>query len=317
MLNFITAVWGDDFVDLFTDVILKYHLSNNNLLYLRNKPCAFNIYTTELDFDKLRNHNNITLLSKIIPLRIIKTNFYGESHELLSKMHKQSIYELGYDSHLVFLSADTIWSDGTFKNIYNIINNNPNTKAIYSVTLRTNREEFSKDLYHNNYILDSRTLVNLAFDYLHKTTLSLMWNPNPTNMWLSHLYWKINKDLIICKCFQYHPLVIYFDKPNLDFNSTIDGDLLEKLEYDPIDYHFIQDSDEFVGFELSPKNRLIGNTENIHTRDDVINFVNKHMSKIKKYIFFDNIVYLHSENIPEDLNIDNILDMCSYIRRRI
>ena len=113
---FTVPVWGNNHIDLFTNVGLPSLLSPGNIPGLRDVgQCRFFIHTFPEDEARLAGSRSVERLSRLMPveIRLIRSPVISP-YRTMSDCHKE-IMRLADANNLptVFPSPDHVWSDGS------------------------------------------------------------------------------------------------------------------------------------------------------------------------------------------------------------
>lgn len=265
-LHFITAVWGRAYTDLFLQVVLPNQLSPGNLLYFRDKPgsATFKIYTTKADAEYIRASRCYAQLAAAMPVEMVHFDDVdlGAKYAALIECHRRAIRsadEVG--AALVFLSPDAVWSDGTFKRLWELAA--AGTRVVMVGSIRVVKETFVPQ-YLAGYLsagscsaaIRPRELVKLATRHLHPLSQSLFWDSEHFGLGPSHIYWRVGDDGILARCFHLHPLLVNPLVRGLLPKSTVDADYTPLACPDPESLYVSEDSDEIACFEISRREQF-------------------------------------------------------------
>ena len=265
-LHFITAVWGRTYTDLFLQVVVPNQLSAGNLLYFRDKPgsALFKIYTTKADAEYIRASPCYAQLAAAVPVEFVLFDDVdlGAKYEALIECHRRAIRsadETG--AALVFLSPDAIWSDGTFRRLWEL--GRAGTRVVMSGSIRVTKETFVPEYLARHYSaptcsagIGSRELVKLAMRHLHPLSQSLFWDSDHFGLGPSHIYWRVGEDGVLGRCFHLHPLMVNPQVRGLLPKSTVDADYTPLACPDPESLYVAEDSDEIACFEISARDQF-------------------------------------------------------------
>ena len=73
-----TAVWGEDYLEIFLEYTLRSLLTSSNLLNKEiSKQSKYIIYAESKYIDSIKNHNNFKKLKKIIKVTFIDLKLNG------------------------------------------------------------------------------------------------------------------------------------------------------------------------------------------------------------------------------------------------
>ncbi len=266
--HFVTGVWGDSYADLFLNVALPNHISSGNLGTFHGRDgSVYKIYTTSKDAERIKNSPVFSKLAGIMSAEIVLIDDVNVEikHSAQMECHRRAIRAADRDGAiLVFLSPDSIWSDGTFANLARLAA--AGKRAVMVAGIRLVKETFVPVFLEGYYSkadltasISSRELVKLALDHLHPITKSLFWGSREFNPgWPSHLYWQVNKEGLLARCFHLHPLMVNPYERSVLPLTTIDGDYIFLACPNPDDWYVVEDSDEIVGCEISSLSQNAG-----------------------------------------------------------
>lgn len=265
-LHFITAVWGRAYTDLFLQVVVPNQLSPGNLLYFRDKPgsATYKIYTTKADAEYMRASPCYARLSAAVPVEIVlfEDVDFGAKYNALIECHRRAIRsadEAG--AALVFLSPDAIWSDGTFRRLWEL--GQAGTRVVMVGSIRLTKETFVPAYLAQCYsatncsaAIGARELVRLAMGHLHPLTEALFHDSERFGLGPSHIYWRVGNEGVLARCFHLHPMMVNPLVRGLLPESTVDADYTPLACPDPASLYVAEDSDEIAGFEISAREQF-------------------------------------------------------------
>ncbi len=264
--HFITVVWGDAYTDLFLDVVMPTQLSPGNLGAFADKSAIYKIYTTSKDAAKICASDIFHQLKERISVEVITDDEadLSKGFQVMIDFHNRAIQEADRCSAtLIFLTPDSIWSDGTFLRLWELAT--AGKRVVLSTGTRLTKETFVPDFLqqfrpHQEYsvTLPPRVLVNAALPHLHPTTKSLFLNDRCSNSWPSLLYWHAPDGGILARCFHLHPIMINPLVKGVIPKSSVDDDYIAAVCPNADDFYVIEDSDEIIGFEISSQHHLVG-----------------------------------------------------------
>lgn len=261
--HFINVVWGESYTHLFLDHYLPTQLSPNNLpKFYSLKGATYKLYTPPRYRELILQHPTYQKLCQTISTELkifnIPKSYFKYSHQVMNYCHQHSVIEASLsDAVMVFLSPDSIWSDGSFSRLLELYRQGKRLVMINGI--RIEKEKFI-DWYINNHstsnqtsvIFSSRELAKIALDNLHPIHKSYFVDSEYFNEHPAHLYWKFNDSGILGRCFHLHPLMIYPKEHKVLPNITIDADYISYVSQ-PENLYIVDDSDEIFCCEISPK----------------------------------------------------------------
>lgn len=264
--HFITVVWGDAYTNLFLDVVMPTQLSPGNLYAFADKPAVYKIYTTSVDADRIYRSDVFQQLKDILPVEVITDDEadLSKGFQVMMDFHNRAIREADECSAaLVFLTPDSIWSDGSFLRLWELAQ--LGKRVVLSTGTRLTKETFVPDFlqrfrsnHESSVMLPPRELVRVAIPHLHPTTQSLFLNAKISNSWPSLLYWHAPDHGIVARCFHLHPIMINPSVKGIVPESSVDDDYIARVCPNPNEFYVIEDSDEMIGFEISSQRHLVG-----------------------------------------------------------
>lgn len=258
-------VWGKDYIDLFCSAGLCSLMLHENIPALLSrgkvKVCiltsknSVDLFTNQAAFIKLKNIVKVEF-SFIDDLLSISS--YGV---LLTKAYERGIVEESCEmlnTHFIFLNADLVLSNNTFKTVIKYLDANNSVVLISAV--RCNMEDVVlklKNIFsqNNDLVLFPRELVGIGLENLHATVLSKLVNQKIIhNSVANQFYWKINSSSLIARCFLLFALCIKPEKIYKEASGYFDYNIVTDL-CPSNNYAVIEDSDELFILELSKINQ--------------------------------------------------------------
>ncbi len=299
----ITPVWGEGHTKLFLEVGLPSLLARGNIPRLAEvSRVNYLIYTKKSDFTAIKNASIFKDLERIIDVSIhVFEDIYPNPHSAMSECHKQGFsYAVKNNGYAVFIPPDCIWSHSSLAAMYNIVNRG--YKIIHMSGLRLVRESFCAELKPSpsTLCLSSRELVTIALRHLHPITLSHFFNEYTGGLMPANLFWGVEQNNILARCFHLHPLMVYGTKRKCDFKSTIDDDLGLVFDAAEHDEYVVTDSDELIAFEISSLSHQVLAAYRKGNIDDIVSWA-KVCTNIKHRDLIKNPIYIHSDDIVDDI----------------
>jgi hypothetical protein len=261
IFHFITVVWGQEYTDFFTDVVIPNQLSPGNLPAFCSERCVYKIYTPEENRNTITNSLAFKKLNEIMAAEIVNIgqniDIVINQHLAMSECHKAVIDDAAKsDAVIVFLSPDVFFSDGSFARLLQLAKSGKSVIMIAGV--RVTKETFVSSLRRDcpqkndcEISVSSRQLVKLMIENLHPISQTLLWDSPQFSVHPSHLYFKVSGEGLLARCYHLHPLLIKPTSERSSFSSTIDGDLVFNSYRCFKDIYVVTDSDEILGCELS------------------------------------------------------------------
>ena len=262
--HFINVVWGQDYTKFFLDFSLPTQLSQGNLLAFRSiKGSVYTIYTTPEDAKNILKSPVYSLLSKIIEtkIKVFTTDGYMGTQGLYRRMnlcHQASVLEANQNnSIMVILYPDSVWSDGSFAKLIEL--SELGKRAVLVASYRTNKETLVPQLINYSQAqkesislsINARDLVKISLSSLHPITDSLFSDSQNFSSWPSHIYWRVDNEGFLARCFHLHPLMINPQIKNILPKGTVDGEFISQCIPDISDVYIVDDSDELTVCEVS------------------------------------------------------------------
>jgi hypothetical protein len=205
------VLYGDDYIDRFFKFTFKTIIKNiNNLNKIKKFNIKFIISTDNGSLKKIKDNieSQINAETRFLLINDIKDKYYSVTKEQLYHLKITQDENIEY---LIFLYADIIFSQDSFKNSIKHLVKNKRTKAIctFALLLNEKNKKFKNFFYcllkkkedHLKLLVSNKNMI----DKYHQS-----FEENKLNFNRSFFYLISNKNLFI-KTFHYHPLII---RPN-------------------------------------------------------------------------------------------------------
>jgi len=232
-------VWGDRFRDIFTSV---------GLPMLRHAAAALGEHVRLLCYtdlpDALHCHQPAPMHLETYPVPAGAQWFHS-----MSRAHRDTISRAQPGDVVVLLTADMTVSENTLwacKQKFEV-----GKKLIAINATRANDEKMLP------YRPTSRQLSEWAWENRHPMVRACTW-PDGNAADLCRVYFQ-HEQSVVCRLWLAHPLALLFDSRRLDFNPTVDSNLV--VSYQPAEVHVVTDPDELCAIELSPPSKLTGSRD--------------------------------------------------------
>lgn len=262
----VIVVWGKDFTDLLINVCLPSLLASGNIPALSQRSGSrLLIFTTPEDSETISQSASYKRLASVIPveLRFID-KLDARPHDLMSRCHREAMQLADRsDAAAVFLAPDFIFANNVLEALGRIFQEGK--RVVFTPAHRLNSDSFvpaaiEQFRSEDKSLIDvpSRPLCALGLKHLHRSTREFFWRAdtgaslNPVG-----LVWEVAGEGLLAHFFHLHPLLVYSRNKFASFEGTIDNELALAACPDPNDYHVVEDSDEFLIFELSKPSHLI------------------------------------------------------------
>src|SRR5690349_11741941 len=214
---FSLVVWGKAYVGMFLDFCLPSLLAPNNIPAIRHRAGSkFVLHTQASDLPALERSAAFGRLKEIIEVDVRLMRSDGMvPHDALSRCHRETM-ESGDERGIpvVFLSPDTIWSDGSIASVDRILTTGK--RVIFlppSVRLvKEGGEPVLRKLFASRQSvelsLSARELIKVATDFLHPTMDEYFFEPGRGNALAPMmLLWAAPNGDMLGHAFHQHPLM--------------------------------------------------------------------------------------------------------------
>jgi hypothetical protein len=261
----ITYAWGEKYVDFLLSLSLPAILAPGNLPYVASAvPCEFVILTQERFFPTVGASAPAAEIRRLCPLRLIglddlvtAPDKYGMT--LTYALHR-GFAELGEDvtGHwLIFLNADFILADGSWRNLLRHLAGGARLVAAPSYCVQADEvvEALHKRVDCDTSVLSipPREMANMVLRHRHNTIRGKTVNEREFGIrYMDQFYWKVDEQTLIG---HQMPVSIVGMRPERQVSEPQafwDHGLMR--EFCPTaDIRMIGDSDEFLMMELREK----------------------------------------------------------------
>lgn len=268
-IHFIVPVWGGEYTRCFTEICLPTFLAPGNIPALPYADRhAFQIYTTPRDraaieaspaYHQLVRHMRVTFHR----VRVGEPTRSAYPLSIQSDCYRRAIRAAdAADRAMFFMTPDMIIADGSLRNLAAIADR-PGVRAVLSTGVRLVKEVVAAELLAHHRARDSaitiapRDLMRMLLRHLHPMARAHFYRPSEGTdaIGLSNLYWRVDDEGIVARCFHLHPFLVYPRVKNAPFSATVDGDYIESACPNVNETYVCTDSDEFSVCELSPASR--------------------------------------------------------------
>jgi hypothetical protein len=262
-IDFALAVWGDDYVARYLDVVLPSHLAPGNLpaVAATDQP-RYVVLTTPAFGGRIAASPAFARLAATVDARVECRDDVDlrERYRALSRFHAEAIRLAADDgAAIVFLSPDAVFSDGSFRALAEIARTGKS--AIMITALRAVGETFLPELTRRfatgdgALAIGSRDLAALALRHLHPFVQSLFWDSPSFSGYPSNLCWRAGDAGVLIRAFHLHPLFVRTADDGVRLDSTIDDRYLSEACPSPGDLEVVTDSDRIAAVEFSTRAR--------------------------------------------------------------
>lgn len=267
--HFVVPVWGESYVSIFLSHVLPSHLALGNLPSLPSNRVCYWIITDNAGavlirqsplFRKLQHYADEVVFRSIEDIKIPQISNSSPityTYARMTACHKIVITSANTeDSAVIFLNADMVYSDGTFRVMFDHVNSGART--IEHVCFRTSKESIPTLL--NSFIktngelsISPRKIITIGLANFHWIAETHLWNGPQKLLNPSNLYWPVDDEGIIAHCTHFHPLLIFPRIKSSLFTNSIDHDYIDQAGILESERYIVRNSDEFASIEISPQ----------------------------------------------------------------
>ena len=266
----VTAVWGQEFIELFLDVCVPNQLSPGNLPALPSGS-RYRIFTGCEDHATLAASPKLDAVRRVLPVDVVEVDLTEldpkanpNTYKMMTACHRRAAADAAVaEAALIFLAPDFVLGEGTIAGLVRI--HSAGAHAVLTENLRLARESFLAELaeHCDGEALAPRQLVQLGMRHLHRAAESVMVDGPCANDFPTSVYWPVRSgssiEGMLIRAFHLHPMLVdpvhRMELPK----TTIDGHYLMQSCPDLNRCVVVNDSDELVAFELTPSRRVVGN----------------------------------------------------------
>jgi hypothetical protein len=267
-LHFITPVWGGEYSRLFVELCLPTLLSPGNIPALaQTAGCVYHIFTTLEDARYIENSPAFRTLSRHIRVAVHRVT--ADASEAANPYHLQSeCYRRGIaigdkaDAAMIFVNADVVMADGGVRALRDLVESGK--RAVLAMGVRLNKHAAAVEIAagrlnpaDGTIAISAADLTKIAVVNLHQISRMHLYNGVGERFHPAGLFWAVERDGLLMRCFHLHPLLVYPKRKDAPFTTSIDNDYLMAACPDLGDLYIVQDSEELLACELSEDSRQI------------------------------------------------------------
>jgi hypothetical protein len=267
----VTAVWGEEFINLYLDLCVTNQLSPGNLPALP-PGSRYRIFTTGEDAPYLAAQSRLDAIRRVLPVDIVAVDMTAadqaarprerwNTHKRMIACHRRAAADAAPEGRgLIFLAPDFVLGEDTIAGL--LRRHGRGARAVMTMNLRLDRDAFLAAARGRGPALAPRALVSLAMRHLHPWTQSLMADSTRTSDNPMSAYWPVRAngalEGVLVRTFFLHPMLVDPVHRTTVPGGPIDSHYIRDCCPDPSAVHVVDDSDELIVFELSPVGREIG-----------------------------------------------------------
>ena len=266
----VTAVWGQEFIELFLDVCVPNQLSHGNLPALPSGS-RYRIFTGCEDHATLAASPKLDAVRRVLPVDVVEVDLTEldpqatpNTYKMMTACHRRAAADAAVaEAALIFVAPDFVLGEGTIAGLVRI--HSAGAREVLTANLRLSRESFLAELaeHRDGEALAPRQLVQLGMRHLHRAAESVMVDGPCANDFPTSVYWPVRSgssiEGMLIRAFYLHPMLVdpvhRMELPK----TTIDGHYLMQSCPDLNRCVVVNDSDELVAFEPTPSRRVVGN----------------------------------------------------------
>jgi hypothetical protein len=306
-VHFVVPVWGESYVRTFLDYCLPAQLSPDNISSLgKEGGDRYIIYTTPADQAVMEASESCRALQRLMPVmfeHIDLTLFDGEKYQCKSECYRRALQQaIISDAAVIALNADVLFANGFLRTVKELL---ARGKRVIEVPgPRGLRDPIAKALDSRfrgvdgiSISIEPIELAKLWLRNLHpQVQMHYVEGVEGETFHPSHLYWLVGQEGAIIRGFHLYPIVIYPGERSINFNGTIDDDLVANLGVTEQEKYLAQDSRELFCCELSlPETnvgRMAGRGDMRRVVEFYLSYSRNNIGNIKKEILITGVPVL-------------------------
>ena len=237
-----TAVWGEDYLEIFLEYTLKSLLTNSNLLSKNiSKKSEYLIFAESNYINIIRRHTNFKKLKKKFKIKFLnlKINNSAEKYSSLKYYQNLSI-QYGYKNkfnYYTFIYPDSVFGENHFQSLFLKIKKGhkvvmcPGPLGAYEKFFETFKEKEINNINLSDFILHN----------LHPFYKIFLKNDVYSRIKITE---DKEKSYQLYKCFDLHPAIISLSIKGLEIKKTYDVDILNNKNIELSDIGYLNHSSE-------------------------------------------------------------------------
>lgn len=266
IFHFVTALWGKSFTRLYLKLTVPTQLSAGNLPAMPRERSVYKIYTDSETMARLAGSRELLAVEKYVQVRfeLIDDKLDLKSvpaHTAMNWCHNHAIAAgLNDGAHVIFLSPDAIWSDGSFERLVHWAE--AGKKAVIHIAFRVAMRPFLHETWRLHpqdndcsITLPPRELARLTLKHLHPFLRQNYFDSQDFSPLPSHVYWRAGENEILARGFHLHPLMVKPSAAVERSDVTIDFDYAVRACRDD-EIHIVTDSDEILAIDITDSKRF-------------------------------------------------------------
>jgi hypothetical protein len=262
-VKFLTAIWGQRYIEEFARVTLPSFLAIGNLPFLAQATnLEIVILTSEKSVEIFQREPAFKALEEICRLKfifiddLITTGVYGVT---LTLAYARGILDSGSEqtnTYFVFMNSDFVLADGSLRTLVaKFAEGHP---CIMAPSLRACSETVlpilsdAVDRSANRLAVPPRDMVRLSFDALHPTVIGKTITQDFVKCGIhNQIYWQVDSATLLGRYHLIFMLAIKPERPLSPVNSYCDYGFVPELVPSGC-FTVLDDSDDFFMLELQP-----------------------------------------------------------------
>lgn len=261
-VKFLTAIWGERYVNEFSEVSLPSYLAPGNIPALaQSVDLEVLVMTTQDSLPVFSQSAPFRRLQEICAVRfiliddLIASGVYGVTLTLAYARGIRSTGAEQTETYFVFMNSDFVLADGSLSSLPALMEQTP---CIMAASLRGGAEAMLPILRQrvcaqsHQLAIPPREMVGLTLKHLHPTVLAKHADQTVLSCSTNNqLYWRVNDNTLLGRSYLIFMLAIKPEVPMGPINSYCDyGFVPELVPSGRI--HVIEDSDQFFMLEMQP-----------------------------------------------------------------
>jgi hypothetical protein len=237
-----TAVWGENYLEIFLEYTLKSLLTNSNLLNKNiSKKSEYLIFTKNNYINIIRSHTNFKKLEKKIKIKFFNLKISNSTEKYSSLKHYQNLsIRYGYKykfNYYTFIYPDSVFGENHFQSLFLKIKKGykvvlcPGPLGIYEKFFQTFQEKEINNINLSDFMINN----------LHPFYKNFLKNDINARIKITE---DKEKNYHLYECFDLHPAIISLSIEGLKIIKTYDVDILANENIELSDLGYLNHSSE-------------------------------------------------------------------------
>lgn len=307
----VVPVWGEQYVQNFLRYSLPSQLASGNLDVVGRHPGSlFRIFTKEENYPLLESAVAYRDLCDTVEVKVAfidamfdpQKTYFGVKYEVKSEIYRQCLSD-GFHAGaaVAMVNGDIILAQNFYEQAIAALARGARVVEVAAPRASARGLKLELDRSREGDVaalsIAPVDLARIWYRNIHPLLkMHFVDGVEGEAFHPSHLYWDVYGEGVIMRCFHTYPIVVYPEKDAVEFSTTVDDDLVDRLCLSEDQRFLACDGSQMFCCEMSPEDHYVGHITKRGEVERVVEFFRSHPNKDIRVLRREIWVPAHKNN---------------------